>query len=82
MVSNDKDKDLRDVIREERSRGWRRIDTGQEAKRKRIENETLKAIAEEDFGAYVRMLREAGLKDGTLEYENALKFFYASLKKR
>jgi hypothetical protein len=82
VSSNEKDKELRDVMREEKSRGRRRVDSEEEAKRKRLELGVLKAIAEEDVEAYVRMLHEAGLKAGTPEYQNALKVFYASLRKR
>ncbi len=69
-------------MREEKSRGRRKIDTAEEDRRKRLANEALKAIAESDSHAYVRMLSEVGLKAGTPGYENALKVFYASLKKR
>jgi hypothetical protein len=82
VIRDEKDKNLRDVMREEKSRGRRRVDADEEDRRKRLAREALKAIAEADLNAYVRMLHEAGLKDGTPEYANALKIFYASLQRR
>jgi len=82
MISNADDIDLRDVMREERSRGKRRVDTASEKKKRQLRNDAMQAIASGDLHAFVRMLHEAGMKDGAPEYANALKIFHASARRR
>jgi hypothetical protein len=82
MTAERDDKDLRDVMREEKSRGKRRVDTAQEKKKRQLENDAMQAIRSGDLHALVRMLYEAGMKDGTPEYANALKIFHASAPRR
>ncbi|MGA7853073.1 MAG: hypothetical protein WCA15_07075 [Candidatus Acidiferrales bacterium] len=82
MSSDADDTDLRDVMREEKSRGKRRVDTAAEKKKRQLENDATRAIASGDLHAFVRMLHEAGMKDGTPEYANALKIFHASARRR
>jgi hypothetical protein len=82
VTTNAEDKEIDDVMREEKSRGKRRVDTTQEKKKRMLRNDALRAIALGDLHAYVRMLHEAGMKDGTPEYLNALKIFHASTRGR
>ena len=82
MATDIEDKDLRDVMREEKSRGKRRVDTAQEKKKRQLEEAAARAIASGDLHAFVRMLHEAGMKDGTPAYANALKIFHASARRR
>ena len=82
MMAGKEDDDLRDVIREEKSRGKRRVDTTEEKKKRQLENDAMRAISSGDLHAFVRMLHEAGMKDGTPEYANALKIFHASARRR
>jgi hypothetical protein len=60
-------------MREEKSRGKRRVEVAEEKKKRQLKNDAMKAIASGDLHAFVRMLHEAGMKDGTPEYANALK---------
>jgi hypothetical protein len=79
-VPNDSDdRDLQDVMAEEKSRGTRRrtVDTAERKKQLRLERDALRAIRSGDLHAYVRMLHEAGMKDGSPEYANALKIFHS-----
>jgi hypothetical protein len=77
------DKDLRDVMREETSRGKRRpVDTAEEKKKRKLQKDALRAIQSGDLHAFVRMLHEAGVKDGTPAFANALKIFHASAPRR
>ena len=84
VTTNGEDKDLRDVMREETSRGTKRrpVDTWEEKKKRRLEKEALRAIQSGDLHAFVRMLHEAGVKDGTPAFANALKIFHASAPRR
>jgi hypothetical protein len=77
MQEDSSDHDLRDVMAEEKRRGTRRraIDTAERKKRLQLERDALRAIKSGDLHAYVRMLHEAGMKDGSPEYANALKIF-------
>ncbi len=82
VTTDIEDKDLRDVMPEERSRGKRRVDAAHQKKKRQLEEDAMRAIASGDLHAFVRMLHEAGMKDGTPEYANALKIFHASARQR
>jgi hypothetical protein len=82
MTTDGENRDLHDVMREEKSRGKRRVDTAQEKKKRQLDEAAMRAIASGDLHAFVRMLHEAGMKDGTPEYANALKIFHASAHRR
>ncbi len=79
MAADSEEQDIDDVIAEEKSRGSRRraIDTAEPKKQLRLERDALRAIKSGDLHAYVRMLHEAGMKDGSPEYANALKIFHS-----
>jgi hypothetical protein len=84
VTTNAEDKDILDLMREEKSRGTKRrpLNTTEEKKRRNLERDTLRAIQSGDLRAFVRMLHEAGVKDGTPEFANALKVFHASAPRR
>ncbi len=48
----------------------------------RIEKAAIEAIRSGDLHAYVRTLHDPGMKDGTPEYENALKIFHSFVGRR
>jgi hypothetical protein len=79
MPADSDDQDLRDVMAEEKSRGTRRrvLDTAEKRKKQRLKGDVLRALKIGDLHAYVRMLHEAGMKDGSPEYANALKVFHS-----
>jgi hypothetical protein len=79
MPAESEDQDLQDVIAEEKSRGTRRrpVDTAEKKKQQRLRNDALRALKSGDLHAYVRMLHESGMKDGSPEYANALKVFHS-----
>jgi hypothetical protein len=79
MPSDSKEQDLQDVMAEEKSRGTRRraVDTAARKRQLQLEKDALRAIKSGDLHAYVRMLHEAGMKDDSPEYANALKIFHS-----
>jgi hypothetical protein len=84
MTTDAEDKEIHDLMREEKSRGTKRrlVDTGEEKKKRKLEKDALRAIQSGDLHAFVRMLHEAGVKDGTPAFANALKIFHASAPRR
>ncbi len=82
MIVNPEDKELADVMREEKSRGKRRVDTTEQPKTRRVERGLLNAIQAGDLHAFVRILRDAGLRDESPEFANALRVFHASRPRR
>jgi hypothetical protein len=84
VITDAEDKDILDLMREEKSRGTKRrpVNTSEEKKRRKLEKDALRAIQSGDLHAFVRMLHEAGVKDGTPAFANALKIFHASVPRR
>jgi hypothetical protein len=76
MIADD---DLRDVMAEERSRGVKRkkIDAEQRRKRDQVKRDLADVLASGDEIAFMKILRATGLKDGTPQFENAVKAFRA-----
>jgi hypothetical protein len=79
MTGNGDEQDLRDIMAEEKSRGMRRrrADPAARKKQLQLERDAIRAIKTGDLHAYVRMLLEAGIQDGTPEFANALKVFHS-----
>jgi hypothetical protein len=77
MPTDSEDRDLRDVMQEEQSRGSRRrrVDTAEKKKQQRLQDDVLRTLKSGDRHAYVRALREAQIVDGTPGYVRALKAF-------
>jgi hypothetical protein len=84
VTTDAEDKDILDLMREEKSRGTKRrpVNTSEERKKRNLEKDALRAIQSGDLHAFVRMLHEAGVKDGTPAFSNALKTFHASAPRR
>ena len=80
---NQLEKELADVIAEEKSRGGRRRPVDAELRRrlKRLRADLIRALHARDEREFLRLLRESGWKDETPEFANALKHFRAFLGK-
>ena len=75
VTTDAEDKDLRDVMREEKSRGKRRVDPDEERKRQellRAFRNALEARTEREFLEAIKLL---GLDDDPQKRENALKIW-------
>jgi hypothetical protein len=75
VTTDAEDKDLRDVMREEKSRGKRRVDPEEERKRQellRTFRAALQARTEREFLDAIKLL---GLGDDPQKRENALKIW-------
>jgi hypothetical protein len=73
-----KDSDIQDVMKEEKSRGKRRVDTKSlhlTQERLNLLREVLKSETEHDF---VKAIRELGLADDSEKLSEALKIWRAS----
>jgi len=70
-----KDKDVRDVIREETSRGSRRktIDTTTKAQQERVKNAMLRAIKERNEADFIAALYDLGYLEGSNVFEKTMK---------
>ena len=78
MTEGPKDPGIQDVMREEKSRGKRRVDTAAlQLTRKRVESlrEALKSKTEREF---VKAIRELGLAEDPEKLREALKIWRAS----
>jgi hypothetical protein len=76
------DEDIRDVMKEERSRGRRPIDIEQRKKAQRLLEDIRRAISVGDERALVKILHEAGHEEDSLEFQTALKIFYEAAGRR
>ena len=74
------DREVLDVIQEEKrkesGRGPR--DAEAERKKKRLAEDGLKAIKAKDARAFTELLRQAGIREGSAEWKNAWKAFYSA----
>lgn len=78
VTTDAEDKDLRDVMREEKSRGKRRVDPDEERKRQellRAFRNALEARTEREFLEAIKLL---GLDDDPRKRENVLKIWRSS----
>jgi hypothetical protein len=69
--------EIQSIIREEKSRGVRRkrVDTEERKKRQRTKADLARALASADERAFMKIMREIGLKDDSPEFLKALKTF-------
>ncbi len=67
--------DIRDVRREEESRGRRPVDTKARKQAAKLRADLRNVLRARDERAFLTILREAGLRDGTPEFAAALKLF-------
>jgi len=78
MIDDPKDPDIQDVMREEKSRGKRRVDMGARQLRQqrfKVLQEVLKARTEREF---VEAIRELGYADDPEKLREALKIWRSS----
>ncbi len=73
MVENE---DIDDVVAEETSRGRKPIDTEERRRRKQLREDLRWVIRYGDEESFLRILREAGLKQESAEFAEALKLFH------
>ena len=71
------DEDIRLVIEEEKRRGVRRkpLDTEQRRKAEKTKLDLARVLASGDERAFMKIMREIGLKDDSPEFAKALKTF-------
>lgn len=71
------DQEIRDVIAEEASRGTSRkkVDTAAREKQRKTKRDLAKVLASGDERAFLEIMRELGLEDGSPEFAKALKAF-------
>jgi 23S rRNA pseudoU1915 N3-methylase RlmH len=81
---NENDKDLADVMAEEKSRGRRRrpVDTEARKRTEKRRRQIAKALQEGDERRFLTALRESGMKDESPEFANAVGLFREALRKR
>jgi hypothetical protein len=74
------DREVLDVIREEKrkvsGRGPRDVEA--ERKKKKLADDGLKAIKAKDARVFTELLRQAGISEGSPEWKNAWKAFYSA----
>jgi hypothetical protein len=71
------DEEIRSIMQEEKSRGVRRkrVDTEERKKIQKTKTHLARVLAEGDERAFMKIMREIGLKDDSPEFLNALKTF-------
>lgn len=81
---NGEDRDLADVMAEEKRRGRKRrpIDTESKRKTERRRNQVAQALREKDERRFLMALRESGVKDESPEFAKAVELFREALRKR
>ncbi len=73
------DRDIHDVIQEERRKGKPRgpKDFTEERKKRKLAQDLLKAIKAKDARIFTELLRQAGIREGSPGWKNAWKAFYS-----
>lgn len=74
---SDKDDEIQSILAEEKSRGVRRkrVDTEERRKNQKTKADLAKVLASGDERAFMKILREIGLRDDSPEFLRALKAF-------
>lgn len=70
-MATDKDQDLDDVMKEERARGRRPVDTKARRERQRLLRDLRGLIEAGDERGFLEAIRRVGLKDGSPEFLEA-----------
>lgn len=78
----EQDKDLRDVYEAEARRGRRPVDIERKREEEKFKQGMRKAIREKDERAFLTVLREAGVMDGTDEFATAVRLFRDQIGRR
>jgi len=76
------EEEIRDVMKEERSRGRRPIDVDERKKAQRLRENIRRVIVSGDERALVKILHQAGHEEDSLEFQTALKIFYEATGRR
>lgn len=78
--SSEIDREVLDVIQEEKRKGSTRRprDADAERKKKKLAEDGLKAIKAKDARTFTGLLRQAGIREGSPEWKNAWKAFYSA----
>ena len=74
------DREVLDVIQEEKRKGSRRgpKNSAEERKKRRLAADGLLAMKAKDARAFTEVLRQAGIRENSPEWKNAWKAFYSS----
>jgi hypothetical protein len=75
--SSSVDREVLDVIREEKRKGSRLgpKDTAEERKKRKLASDGLRAIKAKDARTFTEVLRQAGIRENSPEWKNAWKAF-------
>jgi hypothetical protein len=73
------DREILDVIQEEKRKGSRRgpKDASEERKKRRLAEDGLRAIKARDARTFTELLRQAGISENSPEWKAAWKAFYS-----
>jgi len=74
-MSASEDKEIREVMHEERSRGRRPIRVEERRRAAQLRDDIRKVIQSGDERALIKILHEAGHREESQEFQNALKVF-------
>lgn len=75
----DIDRDIQDVMAEEKSRGRKRpLDQNQKQKLRKLAAAALRAIQARDAHAFSEELKRAGIREGSSEWQRAWKAFHGA----
>jgi hypothetical protein len=71
------EEEIQSIMKEEKSRGTRRkrVDSGERKKTQKTKADIARALALADERAFMKIMRESGLKDDSPEFLKALKAF-------
>jgi len=78
MIDEPKDPDIQEVIKEEKSRGKRRVDTKALQQRKYLLNQFREALKLRTEHEFVEVIRELGFADEPEKLREALKIWRSS----
>jgi hypothetical protein len=78
--SSSVDREILDVIQDERRKGSRRgpKNSAEERKKRKLAADGLRAIKTKDARAFTEVLRQAGIRENSPEWKNAWKAFYSA----
>lgn len=74
-MDEDREKDLREVMAEEKARGRRRIDAETRRQRAQRLNDARRLLSTATKEEFLEAMRAVGLKDGSQEFEEALRIW-------
>ncbi len=81
MGNKEEERDLDDVIREEKSRGRRPVDMKARRERQKLLRDLRRLIATGDERGFLQAIRSVGLKDGSPEFLEAWRVWRESQRR-